>query len=214
MKRHVARGRDEAAGVRRRGAQDALLALLCGVGLLLLAGGYLWLLGGSSPTQQAAIGGRFALTASDGQAVTDHDFRGRYLLVYFGYTNCRDVCPLTLDTIGGALDRLGARAGRVQPLFITVDPERDTPAALRRYLAGFTPRLIGLTGTPQQLRQVEQAYRARSLIHPPRSGAVGYAVDHSSVLYLIGPDGQFLAPIPADASGTEMAADIAGHLTS
>jgi protein SCO1/2 len=181
--------------------------------LLLLAGGYLWMLGGTAPPRTMAVGGPFSLTASDGATVTDRQFRGRYMLLYFGYTSCQDVCPVTLSAVTEALDLLGPRSARVQPLFVTVDPQRDTPDVLRRYVASFTPRLLGLTGTPSQIRQMEQTYRVSSSVHPGSPGSAGYTMDHSSVLYLIGPDGVFLAPIRADESGQAMASDIARHLS-
>ncbi len=187
-------------------------AMLGAAALLLLTGGYLWLLGGTAP-RPASIGGPFQLTADNGQVVTDRSYAGRYLLVYFGYSSCRDVCPATLSAVGDAMDALGAKAGRVQPLFITVDPHRDTPAVLARYVAHFTPLLVGLTGTPRQLRQVQLEYRVTSVAHRDDAGTLDYTVDHSSVLYLIGPDGGFLAPIPADETGAAMAAAIAKHMS-
>jgi protein SCO1/2 len=195
--------------VDRKGLWAAVLGVAA---LLLLTGGYLWLLGGTTP-RPASIGGPFQLTADNGQAVTDRSYAGRYLLVYFGYSSCRDVCPATLSAVGDAMDALGAQAGRVQPLFITVDPHRDTPAVLARYVAHFTPLLVGLTGTPRQLRQVQLEYRVTSIAHTDDAGTVDYTVDHSSVLYLIGPDGRFLAPIPADETGAAMAAAIAKHMS-
>ena len=142
--------------------------------------------------------------------MTERSFDGRYLLVYFGYASCPDVCPVTLGTLADALDRLGDRAERVQPLFVTVDPDRDTPDVLRRYTAGFSPRLLGLTGTPRQLRDMEQEYRVTSVVH---RGPAGISVDHSSVLYLMGPDGRFITPIRADASAADMA-DVLGRYVS
>ena len=207
-------------GLRRRGQsskpkRQGLGAVLGGAaGLLLLAGGYLWMLGGTTPPRPIGVGGPFSLTASDGAAVTDRNFRGRYMLLYFGYTSCQDVCPVTLSAVADALDVLGSRSIRVQPLFVTVDPQRDTPDVLRRYVATFTPRLLGLTGTQSQIRQIEQSYRVSSAVHPTGPGSAGYTMDHSSVLYLIGPDGRFLAPIRADEGGQEMANDIARHLSS
>ena len=175
--------------------------------LLGLTAGYLALLGG--PAHRPGIGGPFELTSADGATVTDRSFAGRYLLVYFGYSDCPDICPITLSAMGDALDRLGARADRIQPLFITVDPQRDTPAVLGRYVAEFSPRLVGLTGSAQQLHQVQQEYRVSVTIH---HGGADDMVDHSSVVYLMAPDGRFVAPIAADASGSEMAASIAKHM--
>ena len=184
-----------------------------GSALLLLTALYLWMLGGTSPPRHAAIGGPFTLTATDGATVTDASFRGRYVLVYFGYTNCQDVCPTTLAAVADALDVLGPAGARVQPVFVTVDPRRDTPDVLRRFTALFTPRLLGLTGTQAQLRQMQQSYRVSSVVHQGAAETMGYMVDHSSVLYLIGPDGRYVAPIRADESGSEMANDIARHFS-
>ena len=195
------------------GRQGLLAVLGAAAGLLLLTGGYLWSLGGTSPPRPAPIGGPFTLTAANGETITDQSFRGRYVLIYFGYTSCQDVCPLTLNAVAEALDVLGPKASRLQPLFVTVDPQRDTPEILRRYVADFSDRLLGLTGTPDQLRRMRQEYRVTSTVHPGRTGSVGYTVDHSSVLYLLGPDGRFLAPVRADESGAEMARDIAGHFS-
>ena len=194
--------------------RKGLVAVLGGAaGLLLLAGGYLWMLGGTTPPRIAAVGGPFSLTASNGETVTDRDFRGRYVLLYFGYTSCEDVCPVTLSAVADALDVLGPQSARLQPLFVTVDPQRDTPDVLRQYVANFTPRLLGLTGTQSQIRQMEQSYRVTSAVHPGSPRPAGYTMDHSSVLYLIGPDGHFLAPIRADEGGHDMASDIARHLS-
>ncbi len=197
---------------RRTGRQALLAVLGSAAGLLLLTCGYLSLLGGTS-VPVPAIGGPFQLTSSDGQPVTDRSFRGRYVLAYFGYTSCRDVCPTTLTAVADALDVLGPKAERVQPLFITVDPARDTPDVLRRYVGGFSPRLLGLTGTPRQIAQMQRDYRVTSIVHPASAPGADYAVDHSSVLYLIGPDGRYLAPIRADETGAKMAADIVAHLS-
>ncbi len=191
----------------RRGGLAPLL--LSGVALLALAGGYLWLLGGTAPPAAAGIGGPFTLQTDAGQVVTDRSFRGRYLLIHFGYTGCADVCPTTLAALRVALETLGPRGANVQPVFITVDPRRDTPAVLRGYTASFTPRLLGLTGTEQQLAAVRRAYHVRAEVH--REGA-GYSIDHTSVLLLVGPDGRFIAPIAADEAGPQMAADLARYL--
>ena len=166
--------------------------------LLLAAAAYLWALGGPGAHRVAAIGGPFELTGANGQPVP--------------YSAWRDVCPTTLNEVGRAMDRLGDRASSVQPLFITVDPQHDTPEVLRSYLSAFTPRLVGLTGTPVQIHRVQQEYRLASTIHPAATGK-GYVVDHGSVLYLMGPDGHYVAPIRADETGAEMASDIARHLS-
>lgn len=182
-----------------------LLVLIAG------AGGWLYLSHDAAQTV-GGIGGRFTLTDGAGHTVTDRDLRGRYLLVYFGYTFCPDVCPTTLTAVAGALDRLGKRAERLQPLFITVDPLRDTPKVVRDYAAAFSPRILGLTGTPEQIANVARAYRVYYARRRTGEGPDDYTMDHSSILYLMGPQGQFIAPIPADEPAERMAADIARHM--
>jgi protein SCO1/2 len=177
--------------------------------LLLLTVSYLWLLGGTIPTNVPAIGGPFALTRDNGQVVTDRDFRGRYLLIYFGYTSCPDVCPTTLSAVANALDILGPRSERLQPLFITVDPGHDTPAILHAYVRFFGPRIVGLTGTPAQIHAVERAYRVTA-VH--EAGAGSYTIDHTAVLFLVGPDGRYLAPFAATESGAELAKQLVRYI--
>ena len=160
----------------------------------------------------AEIGGPFTLTASDGKQVTDREFRGKFMLVYFGYTFCPDVCPTTLNDVSAAMTKLGNKAARVQPLFITVDPKRDTPEVVGQYASSFPP-VIGLTGTPDQIGQVAKEYR---VVYEPQNTGLrpnDYTIDHSSVLYLMGPDGRFIAPIPADAGASMIAADLQAHLS-
>jgi len=188
------------------------IAGLAVVAALLVGAGVLLLDGGDTPTQPS-IGGAFTLAGPDGKPVTDRDFRGRYMLVYFGYTTCPDVCPTTLSEMASALDKLGPKAARVQPLFITVDPARDTPAVMRQYTAAFSPRLEGLTGTPEQVKAVAQEYRVYYARHDTGPGPNDYGMDHSSVLYLMGPDGAFVAPLRADEDAAAMAADIAKHVS-
>jgi protein SCO1/2 len=180
--------------------------------LLLLTASYLWLLGGTTPRSVPAIGGPFTLTQGNGQVVTDRDFRGRYLLVYFGYTSCPDICPTTLSAIADAIDILGSRAERLQPLFITVDPSHDTPAIVRAYVRSFSPRIIGLTGTQVEIRAVEQEYRVSSAIHQTGPGANDYTVDHTAVLFLVAPDGRYLAPFSATETGPELAKKLAKYI--
>jgi protein SCO1 len=178
--------------------------------LLIGTGGYLWLGSGSTPGR-SLIGGPFTLEDGNGKTVTDRSFRGKYMLVYFGYTFCPDVCPTTLNAVADAMDRLGPKADRVQPLFITVDPKRDTPPVVKEYAAAFGPRMIGLTGTPAQIEAVAKEYRVYYKERRTGSGP-DYLMDHSSVLYLIGPDGGFVAPIRADQSGEEIAKIVARQL--
>jgi protein SCO1/2 len=180
---------------------------------LLTAAAFLWLNGmAERPAPAEPIGGPFTLVDGAGRTVTDRDFRGQYLLIYFGYTFCPDACPTTLDDVAAALDRLGAKASRVQPLFITVDPKRDKPDVVGRYAAAFSPRLMGLSGSPEAIDAVLKEYHVYAAAQPA-GGTGSYTIDHSSVLYLMGPDGRFVATLPADAGGDKIAAGIAAHLS-
>jgi cytochrome oxidase Cu insertion factor (SCO1/SenC/PrrC family) len=173
--------------------------------LLLCAGGFVRLSGEATASPP---GGPFTLQDGDGRPVSDRDFRGKYMLVYFGYTFCPDACPTTLNEVVDALDRLGAKADQIQAIFITVDPRRDTPSVIKQYAAAFSPRLIGLTGSPEQIARVATAYRVYYAETRTGPGPNDYSMDHSSVLYLMGPDGQFVAPIHSDESGTQIAEDL------
>lgn len=198
---------------RRRDTRGtAIIVSLAAAGLLALTGSYLWLLGGTTPTGVPPIGGPFTLTEGDGHAVTNRDFRGRYLLIYFGYTSCPDICPTTLSAIADAIDILGSRAERLQPLFITVDPKHDTPEVVRAYVRAFGPRIIGLTGTPAEIRAVEQEYRVSSIIQESGPASSSYTIDHTAVLFLVAPDGRYLAPLAATDSGVELAKKLAHYL--
>jgi protein SCO1/2 len=174
--------------------------------LLIGAGGFLWLSGGGSgPT---AIGGPFSLEDGNGKPVTDRDFRGQYMLVYFGYTFCPDVCPTTLNAVADAMDKLGPAASQVRPLFITIDPARDTPAVVKQFAAAFGSRITGLTGTPEEIAKVAKEYHVYYAEHRTGPGPNDYSMDHSSILYLMDPKGGFVAPVGADQTGDEMAANL------
>ena len=140
----------------------------------------------------ARIGGAFTLVDHTGQERTEADFRGRHALIYFGYSFCPDVCPTALADMLIALDELGPDAARVQPLFITIDPERDTPGVLKDYVANFHPRLVGLSGSPAQIGKAARVYRVYyARVEDPEAGE-NYLMDHSSVIYLMDPDGRYL----------------------
>lgn len=173
----------------------ALVGVLLAL-LLFAAGGFLWFSG----HQAAAVGGPFTLVNGQGQTVTNRTFRGKYMLVYFGYTHCPDVCPTTLSDIAGALQKLGPKAARVVPVFITVDPARDTPAVVGHYAALFSPRIIGLSGSAAQVARVADEYHVYYAKHVTGPGPDDYSMDHSSVLYLMDPNGRFVAPIAAEGS--------------
>jgi protein SCO1/2 len=199
-----------------RSARMALIGVALTV-LLLGIGGILALTptGGTGMVagRASGVGGPFTLTDQNGRLVSDRDFRGKYQLLYFGYTFCPDVCPTTLNDVTEAMRKLGAKAGDIQPIFITIDPRRDTPPVLKRYVAAFDSRLIGLTGTAEQIARVAREYRVYYAPHRTGPGPDDYTMDHSSVLYLVGPDGRFLSAIPADQQGATLAADIANHIS-
>lgn len=182
--------------------------------VLLLAGSWLWLLGGALRlAEMPPIGGPFQLIASDGRTVSDRDLRGKYLLIYFGYTSCADICPTTLSDIVDALTRLGSRAERIQPIFITVDPQRDTPQLMARYVAGFAPNLLGLTGSLEEITAVEKEYHITATIVPGDHGSDVYTMDHGAAVYLVGPDGQFIAALRADQGGKAIATEVEQYLS-
>ena len=159
------------------------------------------------------IGGPFALVNQEGKPVTDQTWHGKWLLVYFGYTYCPDVCPTELQTISTALGQLGKDASNVVPIFITIDPERDTPSALADYVKLFDPRLVGLTGTPQQIAEVAHEYRVYYSKVTPK-GSTTYLMDHSSFAYLMSPDGLLRSLFRPGTSADDMAATIAAKLHS
>src|SRR4051812_29114242 len=150
------------------------------------------------------IGGPFALIDQDGRPRTDTDFRGKLLLVYFGFTYCPDVCPTDLQAIGLALDRLGQGGEAVQPLFITLDPERDTQELLADYVPLFHPRLIALRGEMAATRVAARAYKVY-YAQVPVSGGSGYTVDHSGFIYLMDRDGKYLGFFPPGTPPERMA---------
>ncbi len=204
---------------RRRPARTGRRRVVLGAVLaaVVLVGGGTWFelrqYGGASPADlEPQIGGAFSLVDGAGRTVTDRDLRGRYALVYFGYTACPDVCPTTLNQMAAALASLGSAGDKVVPVFITVDPARDTPAVVASYVAAFSPRLLGLTGTPAQIAAVARAYRVYYAKHPTGTGPTEYSMDHTSLLYLMGPDGRFIAPLRADADAASMAASLREHL--
>jgi len=159
------------------------------VGLVIM----LWALGGlRGVTAPAAIGGPFQLTDQAGQTVTEKDLRGRPTLIFFGFTHCPDVCPTSLFEISEVLKAMGKDADRVNAFFVSVDPERDTAAAMKDYLSSFDPHLKGLTGNPESVAKVLSAYRVYSKKVPLKDG--DYTMDHTALIYLMDRDGQFVSP--------------------
>ena len=191
-------------------AKQALLASLLLTAVV--AGGLLWHQSETLPKRgpQIAVGGPYTLTDQDGNSRSNTDFRGKYQLIYFGYTSCPDVCPTTLAIIAAAMDKLGPTGDRIVPIFITIDPERDKPAVLKSYLAAFGPRFVGLTGTPEQLGPIEKEFRVYAKRQPLQDGS--YSMDHSSVIYLMGPDSKLISFYDAAASPEDLAKDIRHRL--
>lgn len=144
-------------------------------------------------TGKALIGGQFEILNHDGKMVSDKDFTGRYMLIYFGYTFCPDVCPTELQVMTGALELLGDEAKQIQPVFVSVDPGRDTPAVMKEYVGNFYPGMIGLTGNAKQVAKIAKLYRVFYSKAAEKGAAEDeYAMDHSSIMYLMGPDGKFV----------------------
>ena len=157
----------------------------------------------------AGIGGPFALVSSDGAPVTQHALEGHPTLVFFGYTHCPNVCPATLSEITGVFKTFGADPDaerEARALFITVDPQRDTPVVMKDYMSSFDPRITGLTGTPEAVAGVEHAYRVYAKAMPDADGT--YTMDHTAVTYLMDKDGAFVGPFDLDRPAAEAAAEL------
>ena len=156
----------------------------------------------------ALVGGPFSLVDQDGRRVTEKDFLGKYMLVFFGYTYCPDICPTELQVMSAALDQLGLEADRIQPIFVSIDPARDTPEVLKAYVANFGPRLIGLTGSPEEVAAIAKAYRAYYAKAGNGSTGTDYLMDHSSIIYLMGPDGRFVKHMPYTTDAAKLATEL------
>jgi len=179
--------------------------LICLIGAVAL---FLILFQYSTPDTPAAgraeIGGAFTLIGTQGQIIKDGDFRGKLMLVYMGYSNCPNICPMTLSTLSRVLALLGNEANKVAAIFITLDPARDTPQVLAKYLGGFDARIIGLTGAESEILKTVQAYKAYSeKITPPH--ADGYLIDHSGFIYLMDRNGQYLTHFQPGAKAEQIA---------
>ena len=160
--------------------------------------------------------GSFSLVDHSGHAVTQQNFRGSYLLIFFGYSHCPDICPTALTLIANVMDSLGENSKNVQPIFITLDPERDTPEALRKFVSYFHPKLIGLTGTPDQVSSVAKSYFVKYQRFIPESfqdtlnnkEGLDYLLDHTAASYLLGPSAEGIALFQHGTSAAEMVAKI------
>jgi protein SCO1/2 len=186
----------------------AVALLTAGLVARLVVGPSLFDFAGNGPV---VIGGPLRLTDHTGRAVTDASYRGRFMLIYFGYTFCPDFCPTSLQIMAEAIDQLGPAGERVQPILITVDPERDTAAHLATYVPSFGPRMVGLTGSAAEIAAAARAYRVyykKAKIE----GLADYGMDHSSVIYLMGPDGKYLTHFTHQATPEQVAAGIRRNL--
>jgi protein SCO1/2 len=180
-----------------------LIGAIAGAGVLLVANPQ-----GGQPVQSsgaALIGGPFSLVGADGKPVTDRDFRGRYMLIFFGFTHCPDICPAELQVIAQALEQLGDKAKTVVPIFITLDPERDTPEAMANYVKSFGPNFVGLTGSPEAIAAAAKAYRVAYAQVKNNNSAGDYSVDHSALVYLMDPEGRYVTHFSYGLSADQMA---------
>jgi protein SCO1/2 len=180
--------------------------VLCFAAIALIAGPQLT----SSKLQVAAIGGPFQLTDQNGKTVSDQDMKGKPFLVFFGFTHCPDVCPTTLFDVSQVMQNLGADADRIAALFITVDPERDTPASMKDYLTSFDPHLRGLTGDADALAKVAKEYRVYYKKVPLDGG--DYTMDHTAIVYLMDKDGHFVSPFSLKRKPDVAAAELRKYL--
>ena len=161
-------------------------------------------------TRPSSVGGPFELMNQDGKTVTDADFRGKPLLIFFGFTHCPDICPTTLFEVSEVFNRLGADAEKANAVFVTVDPERDTPEKLKLYLSSFHPRISALSGSEAQTEAIKKAFFVYAKRVPLEGG--GYTMDHTSIVYLMDKQGQFIAPFNLKRDADAAAADLRRRL--
>jgi len=196
-------------------ARAARLLLVLGafVAGLALFSAIVFIVTGRTPAPialQSAVGGPFKLVDQNSKPITDQDLKGHPFLVFFGFTHCPDICPTTLFEVSEVLRALGPQGKDMRALFITVDPERDTPAVLKDYLSSFDPRVIGVTGDAAAIAAVEKAYRVYARKVPLDGG--GYTMDHTALVYLMDKDGRFVAPFNIKRRPQEAAADLKRYL--
>jgi protein SCO1 len=163
----------------------------------------------ASEARNAPIGGSFELVDHYGQAVSDQTYRGKYLLVFFGFTHCRSVCPRTLTTLAAALADLGALVERIVPLYVTVDPERDTPDVMRAFLKAYPP-FVGLTGTRVQIDEMKQHFRVFARRAPDPADPAAYDMPHTAITYLIDPDGLYVTHFMQGATASTIVSSLQG----
>jgi protein SCO1/2 len=190
---------------RSRPSTRALSFVIASIALVGLG---VWIVATPARNPTVLVGGPFTLQQGDGKTLTDADVRGRPFLVYFGYTHCPDVCPTTLAEISDVLRTMPDKP--IRALFVTVDPERDTPASMADYVSSFDPRIIGLSGSPDQIAAVEKAYRVYARKGPPQADR-GYSMDHSSVVYLMDAKGAFVEALDLQRPPEETAKELSSY---
>ena len=163
-------------------------------------------------TGKALIGGPFTLVDQTGKQVIDRDFRGRYMLVFFGFTHCPDICPAELQVMSASLDELGAKADEVVPIFVTLDPERDTPEVMADYAKNFGPRFVGLTGSPDAVASAAKAYRVAYSKFQEDKTKSDYSIDHSALIYLMGKDGEYITHFAYGTPAAKMSETLRRYL--
>lgn len=191
----------------RRKMLAVLTAFLAGALTLVAA---IWVMLPRDVTQPSNVGGPFTMVDQNGKTVTEASFKGEPFLVFFGFTNCPDICPTTLYEMSEVLKRLGPDANKTAALFVSVDPERDTPEKLKQYVSSFHPRIFALTGSEAQVEAIKKEYRVFAKKVPLKDG--DYTMDHTAVVYLMDKNGRFIAPFNLQRTADEAAADLRKRL--
>jgi protein SCO1/2 len=187
---------------------SARLIFIVAAAFLIGAVGAVFMRGGFEPVTmtsgKALIGGPFTLTSHKGETVSNKDFHGKIMLVSFGYTYCPDICPAELSVISSAMEKLGDKSGSVAPIFITIDPERDTVEQLGKYMSSFHPQIVALTGTEEAIKEAAQSYRVYYAKSQNASGD-DYLMDHSTFIYIMGPNGEYVTHVGYGVTAEELA---------
>ena len=196
------------SGGKSPGSGPATRSLAVAIAVIALLGLGIWIAATPARNPSALVGGPFSLRTGDGKTLTDADMKGRPFLVYFGYLHCPDVCPTTLAQISDVLRHMPDKPLRA--LFVTVDPERDTPALMADYVGSFDPRVVGLSGSPDEIAAIEKAYRVYARKGPPQANG-DYSMDHSSVVYLMDASGAFVEALNLERPPEEVAKELAAY---
>jgi protein SCO1/2 len=195
-----------------------LIVIIAGFLIGALGGAAALMLSSSAPgskvttTGKALIGGPFTLVDQNGKQVTDQDFRGRYMLVFFGFTHCPDICPAELQVMSESLAELGPKAKEVVPIFITLDPERDTPEVVGDYVKNFGPSFVALTGSPEAVAQAAKIYRVAYSKFQEDPSKPDYSIDHSALVYFMGKDGEYITHFPYGTPAAKMTEALRSYL--